>query len=497
LVLRCLKIIRVYFLFPLGVRGIYFIRIIRGGGYSSLNVRGGRELENVNILFLSSNGHATSEMKEKLEKANIRINEVGSFEIALKELQSNAYHAFIQRCINLEEEQGKLVRGIKELHPHLPVIIVGKDGSIKSVVRLMKAGANDVAVLPTLNSSFVKLVLKNVKKTSADSQAPRTQEQENWNVELIGQSRAIEEVRSAIDLVANSHTAVLITGESGTGKEVVARMIHMKSGRLQQPFVAINCAAIPKEIMENELFGHVTGAFTGAVKKKIGCFEAANGGTLFFDEIAEMNPDTQAKLLRVLEQKSFRRLGGEEEIHVDVRTIAATNKKIRSALKSGEFREDLYYRFSVIEIPLPPLRERKEDIRPLVEHFLTIFKQKYNRPDRYFREDTMQRLMEYDWPGNIRELRNVVERTVVITAKNMITPEGLPPAVVKKEMNSAAVSIPLGTSLDEAEQMLIRRTLAHLRNNKSLTAKTLGLGRKTLYSKLKKFSEEKVSSTND
>jgi transcriptional regulator with PAS, ATPase and Fis domain len=311
------------------------------------------------------------------------------------------------------------------------------------------------------------------------------------DVTLIGKSPAIEDVRSAIDLVANSQTAVLITGESGTGKEVAARLIHLKSERSQRPFVAINCAALPRDVIENELFGHEKGAFTGAVEKKSGCFELANTGTLFFDEIAEMNPDTQAKLLRAIEQKAFRRLGGKEEINVDVRMVAATNKNIAVALRSRELREDLYYRFSVIEIYMPPLRERREDIPLLVDHFFAMFKEKYGRTKQSLSRDAMKFLVEYNWPGNVRELRNVLERVVVTGPNGSIHAAHLSQRILKNESgNGYTINIPIGTSAEEAERQLILQTLTYVKNNKSKAALMLGVSRKTLHNKLNAMAEK-------
>jgi DNA-binding NtrC family response regulator len=294
---------------------------------------------------------------------------------------------------------------------------------------------------------------------------------------------AIREIESRIELIANSHVPIFITGESGTGKEVVARLVHQKSGKT--PFVAINCAALPKDVIENELFGHEKGAFTGALMIKSGCFELANGGTLFLDEIAEMHPQTQAKLLRAIETKSFRRLGGRDEISVDARIIAATNKEPMAAMKSGLLREDLFYRLSVIELNVPPLRERPADILPLLEHYMVHLSKKYDRTPKRFSKKSLHYLESFDWPGNIRELRNLVERLVLICPDQEIQPGHLPPRMLRKEGNPAQVSIPVGTSLDEAEKILIERTLEHTKDNKAKAARMLGVSRKTLYDKLK------------
>ena len=275
-----------------------------------------------------------------------------------------------------------------------------------------------------------------------------------------------------------------MTGESGTGKEVVAQLIHSQSDRSQKKFVALNCTTLPKDIIENELFGHEKGAFTGALQKKIGCFELADGGTLLFDEIAEISLETQAKLLRVLETQNFRRLGWKEEINVDVRMIAATNKPITVALQSKELREDLYYRLSVLEIHIPPLRERKEDINPLANHFLSLFSRKYEKSGLSFTEKSLETMDAYNCPGNIRELRNIIERAVVICPDDVIGVHYLPARLQEQTFAKKQINIPLGCSTDEAEKILILQTLASAGNNKHKAARILGVSRKTLLNKL-------------
>ncbi len=307
-------------------------------------------------------------------------------------------------------------------------------------------------------------------------------------VDFLGTSAVMKEINSTIDLVADSAAGVLITGESGTGKDVVARLIHLRSPRADSPFVPINCAAVPREVFENELFGHESGAFTGATARKAGYLEMASRGTLFLDELAEMSTETQAKLLRVIETKSFRRLGGRSEVSVDVRMVAATNKSIADALDAGELRRDLYYRFSVIEIHLPPLRERTEDIPLLAEHYLQQLCARHHRPQKRFSEKAMEALVAYEWPGNIRELRNVVERTVLLCTERVVPPDALPCGVTHSRPASDSLSIPLGTTLRNAEREIILQTLSATRNNKSKAARLLGLSRKGLYKKLARLS---------
>lgn len=307
------------------------------------------------------------------------------------------------------------------------------------------------------------------------------------HVDFVGNSSVMREIHSMIHLVSDSSTPVLITGESGTGKDVVARLIHMKSPRANLPFIPINCAAVPKEVFENELFGHEHGAFTGATSKKSGYLEMADKGTLFLDELAEMDPDTQAKLLRVIESKAYRRLGGKAELNADVRMLAATNKDVQRAISTGELRMDLYYRFSVIEIHLPPLRDRKEDIPALVDYFLEYFCQKHRKVLKSFSDDAMKAIMHYDWPGNIRELRNLIERVVILSPIDIVSLDVLPARIAEARPSGNSITITIGTSLDSAEKEIILRTLAFAGNNKSRTSTILGLSRKALYDKLKKF----------
>ncbi|KAF0142155.1 MAG: two component sigma54 specific Fis family transcriptional regulator [Stygiobacter sp.] len=303
-------------------------------------------------------------------------------------------------------------------------------------------------------------------------------------VDFIGNNSRIREIYSVINLVSDSTTPVLITGESGTGKDVVARLIHSRSPRAGKPYIAINCAAVPRDVFENELFGHEQGAFTGAISKKMGYFEMANGGTLFFDEIAEMAPETQAKLLRVIESKSLRRLGGKEELFVDVRLLAATNKKMDDAINSGEMRKDLYYRFSVIEIHLPPLRERKEDISILIEYFLSSLCKQQKKNAKKFSDAAFNMMLRYNWPGNVRELKNVIERLVIMCQEDIITPNYLPVNITDSRFQEDTINITVGTSLKNAEREIILRTLNAVDNNKSRAANLLGVSRKALYNKL-------------
>ncbi|MBO6622519.1 MAG: sigma-54-dependent Fis family transcriptional regulator [Balneola sp.] len=324
--------------------------------------------------------------------------------------------------------------------------------------------------------------------------------------EFIANDKSMKDLCYKIDKIATTDATVLITGESGTGKEVVSRLIHHKSKRKDQPFVALNCGAISKDLVESELFGHEKGAFTGATEKKEGCFEQASGGTIFLDEIGEMELDMQVKLLRAVEQRSFRRVGGKEEIKTDVRIVAATNCNLKKAIEEGDFRKDLYYRLCVIELEIPPLRERRSDIIELADFYLKKFIKKHECEPKYFTNECGNYLRNYMWPGNVRELRNTIERTVIMCMDKEISSKFLPSEIledcscdeafsdsklnIKNPIPGSQVKIPLGISMEEAEKMLIDRTLLSVDNNKSEAAKILGFSRKTLHNKLNKYENQ-------
>lgn len=446
------------------------------------------------ILLITLENDSDAELQAKLNSADIFVHSASSYNEAVSQLNSRSYSICIMRYIENFEPALSISEFIKTQKLNVRLLVSAQNGSISDAVRLMKTGATDYIIGgltdPRLIESIVKLT--SAQESFLISQSPTEPEniQSENNITFIGKSAAISEIRSAIRLVAKSETTVLISGESGTGKEVVAHLIHRHSKRAQKQFHALNCATLPKDVIENELFGHEKGAFTGALQKKAGYFELANGGTLLFDEIAEMSHETQAKLLRAIETQKFRRLGGKEEINVDVRMVAATNKNITEAIKAKELREDLYYRLSVIEIYIPPLRERKEDIPLLVDYFLKIFAVKYEKPIQRFSEDALELLMLYHWPGNIRELRNIVERALVICNHQIINTHYLPQRLHQQPAFQTNISIPIGSTAHEAERILFLQTLASTGNNKAKAAKILGVSRKTLHNKLSSYQLE-------
>ncbi len=309
---------------------------------------------------------------------------------------------------------------------------------------------------------------------------------------LVGASDSMRQIYTLIKQVAPSSVSVLITGESGTGKEVIARTIHELSPRKKNPFIAINCAAIPETLMESELFGFEKNAFTGAAARKLGCFELADGGTLLLDEIAEMPALLQAKLLRALEQRTIRRLGGTSEIAIDVRVLAATNKNPHDAIAKGSFREDLLYRLNVFTIDIPPLRQRKEDLPALCEHLIKQLSERHERPTKQISESAIELLQAHHWQGNVRELRNALERAVIVCPDEIIERVHIALTVNQRQhqrKSSENVSIPLGMPMDEVERLLIMRTLRRTENNKTRAAEVLGISLKTLHNKLKSYRE--------
>ena len=319
---------------------------------------------------------------------------------------------------------------------------------------------------------------------------------------LVGSSKAMREIFTLIEQIAPSNVPVLITGESGTGKELVARTLHDLSPRKARPFVAVNCAAIPETLIESEIFGHEKGAFTGAAERRAGCFELANGGTLLLDEIGEMPSGTQAKLLRVLEEKKFRRLGARNEQDADVRVLAATNRDPNHAVAEGHLRADLFYRLNVFNIRMPPLREHMEDLPAMIDVMITDMNQKHGRRVSGVAATMLERMMAYIWPGNARELRNTIERAVVLCADDALLEAGLLPQGFGKSQASAAmnldanlVPVHVGTTVDEAERLLILRTLEATGQNKTRAAEILGVSLKTLHNKLKTYGNTRESTT--
>lgn len=389
-----------------------------------------------------------------------------------------------------------LMKKVKEFDPNLPVVIMTAYGSIASAIEAMKAGAYDYLEKPFCPER-VEIMIKNLMAHQIilkENVALRKELSKKYQFEdLIGKSPKMQQVFELIRTVAKSNATVLIEGETGTGKELVAKALHAEGQRSKGPFVSLNCAALPEGLLESELFGHEKGAFTGAIAQKKGKFEYANGGTIFLDEIGDISPNTQVRLLRVLQEREFNRVGGNEIIKVDVRVITSSNRDLKKRVEEGEFREDLYYRLHVVPIGVPPLRERTEDIPILAHYFLKKYNTENNKNIREFAPEVLEIFMEYTWPGNVRELENAIEYSVVLSHEDVIQLGHLPPALKKTCLaESTGVSQDI-KALREVERQHIIKILEETNWNLTHTAKTLGISRSTLHLKLKEYNLNKPS----
>jgi DNA-binding NtrC family response regulator len=398
-----------------------------------------------------------------------------------------------------------LLKALRDDTDQLEVILLTAQGSVETAVHALKDGAADYLTKP-VDTQKLKLLLERFAELNAqkrENEVLRRQLREKGSFgRIVGNSPKMRKIYQVIEQAAPTPASVLIIGESGTGKELVAQTIHQLSPRTDAPFVAINCAAIPETLLESEIFGHERGAFTGAVDRRAGCFELADRGTLFLDEIAEMMPVTQVKLLRVLQERRFRRLGGRAEQDVDVRVIAATNVNPLNAIRAGKLRDDLYYRLNVFTIELPPLRERKEDLPLLIQACLQEFNARDRRRVTMVTPEAMRLLEMYDWPGNVRELRNVIERATILARGEFIEPAHLPrlgvPRPAVEPSPATGLGIAPGMTVDEAERKLILATLETAGNNKTRAAEMLGISLKTLHNKLNRMrgKEEELRTKN-
>ncbi|HEX2206045.1 MAG TPA: sigma-54 dependent transcriptional regulator [Longimicrobium sp.] len=379
------------------------------------------------------------------------------------------------------------------------MIIITGEGSVESAKEAMRQGAYDYLEKPLKIDRLKELIPKALEKFQV-KQANRQLEERLSNLtrfgDLIGQSDEMKSIYGMIEAAAPTGASILIVGESGTGKELVARAIHDKSNRAKGPFVAINCAAFPREILENELFGHEKGAFTGAINEKQGCFELADGGTLFLDEVAEMEPDIQVKFLRALEQRSFRRLGGKKEISVDIRVVSATNKQIQKAIDEGKLREDLFHRLAVIPLYLPPLRERRGDVRLLAESFLRRFAEENGKKHlKTFAPEALEFINAYRWPGNVRELKNAVERAVIFARGDEVTLTDLRAhELIMSE--DREIRVPVGTSLQQVERTMVLKTFSFAEGDHQRAATMLGIEEEELRNRLNQLVAGEVAVAN-
>lgn len=407
---------------------------------------------------------------------------------ALDCIRQRAFNLVITDLMMPHVDGMELMQLVRTLQPEADVILMTAFGTVERAVQGMKDGAYDFIAKPIKRNAILKSARLALERQAllAENRELRAQIESFKRSEhnIVGHSIVLGEVLDMARQVSRSDATVLIEGDSGTGKELFARYIYRLSDRHKQPFVALHCAALPESILESELFGYEKGAFTGAKQRKLGRFEAADKGTLFLDEIGEMSKSTQVKLLRVLQEGTFERLGSNTPTKVDVRIIAATNRDLEEEMAQGNFRSDLFYRLNVIRLSIPPLSKRKEDIPLLAEHFLNKYREKNGREIQNLSPEAIKTLCHYSWPGNVRELEHVIERAVVLDRDGVLDLDDLPEQICGQTTEARALTIPLGTSLEEIERLVLLETLKLTGGNKKLAAKLLGIATRTIYRKL-------------
>jgi DNA-binding NtrC family response regulator len=444
----------------------------------------------VRILVVDDERGLCAGIQEALQREGYTVDAATDASTALQLTEKRLYNLVISDHRMPQVSGLELLTRVKEKSRDTLLIMMTAYGTVEGAVEAMKRGAYDYLAKPLDMQRLRALVQKALEFQAivAENNELRLRlQRRSQPTPLIGESECMRAVGRLVDEVANSDVTVLIEGDSGTGKEIVARSIHVKSARQNRPFVSVNCAALPEQLLEAELFGHVKGAFTGAVNNKPGRFQLAEGGTLFLDEIGDLSPKGQGDLLRVLEDGCFRTVGGTELIRVNVRVIAATNKRLQTAVAEGKFREDLFYRLQIVPIVMPPLRERAEDIPLLVERFFEHFATKHKRRRKTFSTEALQLCQRFTWPGNVRQLRNMIERLVLTCRNAVVEVQDLPDFLRQYDQSSVTFTVRPGTTLAEVEKLLIRQTLTHVASNRERAAKVLGISRRSLQYKLKEY----------
>jgi two-component system, NtrC family, response regulator AtoC len=431
-----------------------------------------------------------------LQKEGYEVISARDGEEAIARLSAGSIHVVVTDLKMPKVDGLQILEYVQRNQPQVPVIIITAHGTVDNAVQALKSGAFDYITKPFEKSDLIVTIAKAVKTENLSRRDFHTQANEPGRYRIIGQTQIMNDVYEVIEKVADTPSTVLITGESGTGKELIAAALHYNSSRKKRAFIKINCAAIPRELMESELFGHEKGAFTGAIGMKPGRFELADNGTLFLDEIAEIPVDMQVKMLRAIQEAEFERVGGIQTVSVDVRLVVATNRDLQKDVEEGKFREDLYYRLNVVPLHLPPLRERREDIPLLVKHFIDKFNAKLDRSIEGISKDALNRVANYRWPGNIRELENVIERCILFTEGSEIREADLP-----EELMDHSHAAPSLATIDEdrslkdivkhataeLEKDLIVKALAETKGNVTQAARLLKISRKSLQNKMKEF----------
>jgi len=442
------------------------------------------ELQSSHILVVDDDEVACHLLREILAEEGYEVEIVRSGQEAVKKGEA-AFYDLVITDLKMQDLDGlEVLKRYKQTSPETLVIMITAFGSIESAIETMNAGAFDFISKP-FRESEIKIVVKRAilqKRFQKENEQYHKEFTRTYGLDqIIGRSRPMTEIYKTVAMVISTRSTVLIQGESGTGKELIARAIHYNGPRASKPFVVVNCAALPEQLLESELFGHVKGAFTGAVSSKKGLFEEAEGGTCFLDEIGDMSLSLQAKLLRVIQEREVRRVGSNKPVHIDARIIAATNQPLEQKVKQGLFREDLLYRLKVVPIMLPPLRERPEDIPLLSDYFLKGYCTEMTKTVFSFSPQAMDLLCRYSWPGNVRELQHAIERSVILTTNTVILPEDLPESI--RHVYPIENDLPLFPlmTLNEMERRYLIRVLRETRGNKSESARILGIDRRTLY----------------
>src|SRR6187431_2930331 len=440
----------------------------------------------ITVLVVDDEASNLASLEKIFQREGMRVFTADGAKSALELVRRHRVQVVLTDLMMPGTSGAELLRALKEVSPDTEVVLMTAYGTVETAVQAMRDGAYDFVEKPLKRMTIVKSVRKAAERQSllAENRSLRQELRLLTNREIVGQSSALRRVLDVCNQAAPSSATVLLLGESGTGKELMARHIHGKSLRAAGPFVAVNCSAIPESILEAELFGHERGAFTGAVGRREGRFARAAGGSLFLDEIGELSPAVQVKILRVLQEGEYEPVGGHT-VKADARIVAATNRDLVSEVEAGRFREDLYYRLNVIAVTAPALRGRREDIPLLVDHFLGVYCTKNGRARLTVPSEVLRKLMDYSWPGNVRELENVVERAAVLCRSELLGLSDLPDAVANAAPRlPSELTFSIGTPLSEVEQRMIRDTLSHTGGDKSLAAQLLGISTRTIYRKL-------------
>ncbi len=446
-------------------------------------------MEDFPILFVDDDHQILEVVTAYLSRYGFVVETESSSAAALEKIENHDYAVVFTDLIMPEISGLDLLKAVKKSGSLTEVIIVTGYGTIESAIESLKLGGYDYVQKP-INFERLKILIERIiekRRLEIENVLIKRRLKDRFSFDqLVGKSPKMQQIYEIIDRISSSSPTVLIQGESGTGKELVANVIHQNSVRRDRPFIPVNCGAIAEGLLESELFGHIKGAFTGAVKDNIGLFKAAHGGTIFLDEIAEVQPSLQVKLLRALQERKIRPVGGTSENDIDVRVIAATNKNLEEAIRNKSFRKDLFYRLDVISINMPPLRDIKDDIPNLVNHFIKKFSKDGHRQVSRVAPDVMDLLMRYDWPGNVRQLENIIERAFALGQGETILVSDLPPEI-RDIYKQAGISSPSSLNLAENEKLLIMRALRQTKGNKAEAAQLLGINITTVYRKLEKY----------